>query len=76
MSEDEKKRDLFPIGSDEDTQREMLDKYLEGTISLAKQLSETHGIPLVVLENKQDDIESTIKEFLNAHAGIISKYEE
>lgn len=76
VSEDEKERDLFPVGSDENTQRQMLDRYLEGTISLAKQLAEIHGVPLVVLENRQDNIKSTVKEFLDAHADIISKHEE
>lgn len=75
VSEDEKERDLFPIGSDEENQRQMLNSYLEGTINLAKQLSEAHDVPLVILENRQDDMESTIKEFLNAHAGIIDKNE-
>lgn len=74
VSEDEKERDLFPIDSDEDTQRQMLDKYLEGTINLARQLSETHGVPFIVLENKQDDIDSTVKDFLNSHTGIIGKH--
>lgn len=76
VSEDEKERDLFPVDADEDRQRQMLDQYLEGTINLARQLSETHKVPLVVLENKQDNIESTVKEFLEAHAGIIGKDEE
>lgn len=73
--QDEKKRDLFPTGSDIDSQRSLLTKYLDGTIALAKKLSDRHNVPLFILDNKQGDMNSTINSFLQAHAGIISENE-
>lgn len=70
--EDKKERDLFPINSEKETQRLMLAEYLEGTLNLARQLSDRHNVPLYVLDNKQGDMASTINSFLEAHAGIIN----
>ncbi len=75
VSNDEKERDLFPINFNEQQQKQMINIYLERTISFAKQLSEKCNVPLVVLENKQNKIKSTVNMFLKAYLRIIDDNE-
>ncbi len=67
VSDDSKKRNLFPQRSNPEVQRNMLEIYSERTIQKAKELSEEYSIPYFLIENTQGKMKKTVNTFLEIH---------
>jgi adenylate kinase len=64
---DSKERNLFPKGSNTESQKDMLELYSERTTQKARELSEKYDIPYYLIENKQGKMEQVINTFLEIH---------
>jgi len=71
--EDKKDRDLFPESFSEKQKKELLGKYLSGTIQKAREISEKYGVPFFIINNESGKIDDTIKSFLSTHNSVVKK---